>query len=381
MAPLFTHAAIARYADTMAECASSAARDLRQEQLVDITREMTRITMRIAGKALFDVDVLDEADELGKALTFAMRWVDAQTGSLPWAVRLRVASVLEARAAELPGPLAGWSRAFARALVEPIRWPNGDSRRLGEALATIERRVERMIAERRAAGLARPDLLSFLLSAQDERGSGMTDKQVRDEIVTLFLAGHETTATALAWSLYLLGKHPEAHARARAEARRLGGRAPRADDLPRLEYCLQVFKEAMRLYPPIYLFGREAATDVEIGGIGLPRGTIVLVSAHALHHRRELFPEPERFDPSRFEARAEQSRHRLSYLPFGAGPRTCIGGHFALMEGPIVLATILGRVDLELAKPTPVEPEPSATLRPKGGVPMRVTAVANRGGG
>jgi cytochrome P450 len=206
----------------------------------------------------------------------------------------------------------------------------------------------------------------------------MSDLQVRDEVVTLFIAGHETTATALAWSLYLLGKHPEAYGRARAEARSLPG-APTARvthaDLPALGYCLRVFKESMRLYPPIYFFGRQATADVTIGGYDLPRNTVVLISSYALHHRAAIWPDPERFDPSRFEPAAEEGRHRQAYLPFSAGPRTCIGNLFALMEGPIVLATILRHVDLELTSQAVIEPEAYATLRPSGGVSMRVTAV------
>jgi cytochrome P450 len=194
-------------------------------------------------------------------------------------------------------------------------------------------------------------------------------------VVTLFVAGHETTATALAWSLYLLAHHPEAHARARAEARSLGGRPATLADLPALGFCQRVFKEAMRLYPPVYLAARQTIADVSLGGYDLPRGTVCLISPFALHRRPELWPDPDRFDPSRFEPAAEEARHRQAYLPFGAGPRTCIGIHFALMEGPIVLATLLERVELALATTATVEPHPSATLRPLGGVPMRVTAV------
>ncbi len=240
----------------------------------------------------------------------------------------------------------------------------------------IDRRVDRMIADRRASGTARPDLLSMLLGARDESGNPMSDKQVRDEIVTLFIAGHETTATALAWTLYLLARHPEACARARAEARSLPGPTVQSRDLPALGYCLRVFKEAMRLYPPIYFFGRQATIDTTLGGYAIQRGQIVLISAYALHHRASIWPDPERFDPSRFEPAAEEGRHRQAYLPFSAGPRTCIGNLFALMEGPIVLATILRRVELELTSDAVIVPDSSATPRPKGGVPMRVTAVA-----
>ncbi len=260
---------------------------------------------------------------------------------------------------------------------EPIRWPGEATRTLEAALAVIERRVERMIADLRAAGAGdrRHDLLSLLLAAHDEEGGRMSDKQVRDEIVTLFVAGHETTATALAWVLYLLARHPEAYARVRAEAARLRGRRATAADLPELGYCLRVFKETMLLYPPVYIFGRQSIADVRVGPYELPRGTVVLISPYTLHRRPDLWPDPERFDPSRFEHAAEEARHRQAYIPFSAGPRTCIGNHFALMEGPIVLATLLSRLDLALATSAPVLPAGGATLRPAGGVPMRVKAV------
>ncbi len=202
----------------------------------------------------------------------------------------------------------------------------------------------------------------------------MSDEEVRDEILTLFIAGHETTASALAWALYLLGQHPEAHARARAEAEALRGRSATVADLPRLGFCLQVFKEAMRLYPPIFVIARRCLSDVRVGGYDLPRGTPIIISPWALHRRPELWPDPERFDPSRFEPAAEQARDKLAYLPFGAGPRICIGNHFSLMQGPLALATLLARLDLELSTRAAIEPEAYAALRPKGGVPMRVTA-------
>ncbi|APR81288.1 cytochrome P450 [Minicystis rosea] len=374
MAPLFTQAHIEAYADTMVEHAWSEARALREGQVVDALEEMMRITMRVAGKTLFDAEVRDEADDLTAAITIALCWADEQIGSIPWAVRLYLASLLQALAERVPASMRAHTSTLTEAVVRPIHWPTVKRRRADAALATIERRIEQMIADRRRAGLDRPDLLSLLLATHDEHGDRMSDKQVRDEIVTLFIAGHETTATALTWSLYLLGRHPEAHARAQAEARALGDRRPRAADLPSLRYCLQVFKEAMRLYPPIYLFGRQAANDVRIGDVDLPKGTIVLVSAYALHRRPELWPDPERFDPSRFEPQAEHRRHRLAYLPFSAGPRTCIGNHFAMMEGPLVLATILARVDFALGTSDPIEPRPFTTLRPWR-VPLEVTAV------
>jgi cytochrome P450 len=376
MAPLFTQAQIAGYAGTMAACAEEAVAELHAGEAFDAARMTTRVAMRIAGKTLFDAETLDEADELGVALTTALEWANTQAVSIPYAAQLFASSTIHDVAEKLPDPLRERGLALSETLVEPIRWPGEDTRALEGALAVIERRVERMIADRRAAGLDRRDLLSLLLQAHDDDDGGrMSDKQVRDEIITLFVAGHETTATALAWSLYLLGRHPEAYARARAEALPFAGRSVGLADLPALGYCLRVFKEAMRLYPPVYFFGRQAIADVRLGEYDLPRGSIVLISAYAVHHRPEIWPDPERFDPARFEPAAEEARHRQAYLAFSGGPRTCIGNHFALMEGPIVLATILGRLDLELTSQAAIEPDTSATLRPKGGVPMRVKAA------
>jgi cytochrome P450 len=374
MSPLFTHAMISGYAPTMAACAREAAAGLREGQEFDAAHLTTLIAMRVAGKALFDTDTLDETDELGAALQTALHWANETAVSMPYAAQLQVSRAVQLLSDRLPSPYQGRGHALAERLVEPIRWPGEGTRRLEAALTAIDRRVERMIADRRAAGLDRRDLLSLLLSAHDEQG-GMSDKQVRDEIITLFVAGHETTATALAWSLYLLARHPEAYAKAKAEALALGGRAATFDDLPKLGYCLKVFKEAMRLYPPVYFFGRQAIADVRIGDYDLPKGSIILISLWAMHRRPEIWPDPERFDPERFTPAAEEARHKLAFAPFSAGPRTCIGNHFALMEGPIVLATLLGRADLALARPGEILPEDSATLRPRGGVPMRVVRL------
>ncbi len=355
MAPLFTHAEIARYAAVMAECAEDAVRALRVGEVFDAARLTTHIAMRVAGKTLFDAETMDEADELGAALTEALDWVNAVSGALPYAAQLTLTAAVYGALEKISQPLAVRAQPLFEAAIDPIRWPGARTRRLEAALAVIERRVERMIADRRSAGLARRDLLSLLLAAHDDEGRRMSDKQVRDEIVTLFVAGHETTATGLAWSLYLLSRDPAAYARARAEAANLGGRSATLADLPKLSYCLQVFKEAMRLYPPIYFFGPAGHHRRPLRRVRSPARTVILISPYALHHRPEIWPDPERFDPSRFEPAAEEARHRQAYLTFSAGPRTCIGNHFALMEGPIVLATLLSRVDLEMTTPAAVE--------------------------
>jgi cytochrome P450 len=199
----------------------------------------------------------------------------------------------------------------------------------------------------------------------------MTDRQVRDEAMTLFLAGHETTSNALSWTFYLLARHPEARARMEAEIDALA-KAPTYEDLKKLPYTLAVFKEAMRLYPPAYSLGRRALHDVVIGEHLLKKGTIVIVNVIGIHRREDLWPSPERFDPERFLDDEGNQRPRCAYMPFGAGPRICIGNHFASMEGHVLLATIARHARFELTSSADVELEPLVTLRPRGGVSTRV---------
>lgn len=375
MAPMFQPQQLEHYADCMRACAEQAADTWKEGAVIDVARETTRITMSVAGRTLFDTDTFGEADELGAAITAALQFTSDQSFSglvvFQGLLRTGVVGLRE----RLPEKLRATSDDLAARLLRPILLPGERTRRIREALRFLDRRVERMIAERRAAGLTRGDLLTRLLQARDEEdGSRMSDKQIRDEILTLFIAGHETTASGLAWAFYLLSIHAEARRRVRAEVDALGGRPVTLADVPRLPYSLAIFKESLRLYPPIYAFGRQAIEDVEVGDYLVPKGTVLLISPYVVHHRRDLWPDPERFDPDRFTPEAEAARPRLAFLPFSAGPRTCIGNHFALMEGPIVLATLLQRADLDYVGDAPVEPDMLATLRPKGGIAMRVRA-------
>jgi cytochrome P450 len=204
----------------------------------------------------------------------------------------------------------------------------------------------------------------------------MADRQIRDEAVTLFLAGHETTANALAWSFYLLGRHPDVAERLAAEARAvLGGRSPTMDDLPRLPTALQVLKETMRLYPPAYMIGRQAEREVPLGPVTLRRGDTVFVNIYAMHRRADYFGAPDEFRPDRFTPEREKLLTRGAYLPFGGGPRICIGNHFALMEGQLILAALAQRLRFVPLDGREVVPEPLVTLRPKGGLPMRIARI------
>jgi cytochrome P450 len=250
--------------------------------------------------------------------------------------------------------------------------PSPTNLRNKRAVDRLDEVVYRIIRERRDRAVGRGDLLSMLLAARDENGGAMTDKQVRDEAMTLFLAGHETTANAMAWALYLIARSPDARVQVEAEIDALG-RAPSYDDLKRLPFALAALKEAMRLYPPAYIVARRATTALTIGGHRIKKNTVVFVNILGIHHRPDVWPEPHAFRPERFLGDREKHLPRCAYLPFGAGPRICIGNHFGLMEGHILLATVLRRLRLDLVGSATVEREPLVTLRPKGGLTMRAT--------
>jgi len=358
MAPLFQTASLAPYAPGMEEATRQAISAWPARGELDTFAEMVRITMTIAGRTLFDADTFDEADELGAALTTTLSWSNEAIASLTLAVQT-----------QLQGAVAGSRRVperlrtgFLHRTRQPWRWPGRRSREVSAALELINRRVQRMIDERRAAGLTRRDLLTRLLAARDEDGQPMSDAQVRDEVVTLFVAGHETTAAALSWALTLLARHPEVADAVAAEALALGPSPAWPADCARLPLTLRVIKEAMRLYPPVYMLTRQANQDVEIGGYAFPRATDILLSPYAVHRDPARWRQPERFDPDRFLPEPEGERSKMDYLPFATGPRVCLGQSFALMESQIILATLLARVRL-----APVDEderaEPSITLR------------------
>jgi cytochrome P450 len=248
--------------------------------------------------------------------------------------------------------------------------PRLQPRRYREAIAAFEALVARFLAERRRDAAERGDLFSMLLSARDaETGEGMSEAQLRDEILTIFLAGHETTANALNWTFYLLAQHPDAEARLHAELDTvLGGRTPAFADLAELKWTRMVIEEAMRLYPPAHTIARTAAGEDTIGGVRVPPGASITISMYVTHRNPNLWSEPERFDPERFTPAAVAARHRFAYLPFGGGPRICIGNGFAMAEAQVILATIAQRYRVRLAEGHAVEPVGLITLRPKSGL-------------
>jgi cytochrome P450 len=342
IAPVFVQKRIAQYAGVMTERAERLAARLRDGEEIDVSEQMMRLTLEIVGKTLFDAEVGADAEQVGVALTEVMEYVIGSVTSL------------------LPIPPA---------------IPTRKNRRIRRTVARLDEVIFRLIRERREGGEDRGDLLSMLVAARDEEDPArrMDDRQVRDEAMTIFLAGHETTANALAWSLYLLAGHPAAYDRLLEEVdAALGDRPPALADLSRLPYTLAVLKESMRLYPPAFMVGRRALRDVTLGGHRVPRKTILLVNIYGMHHSADHFHNPDAFDPGRFLGEAEKRIPRGAYLPFGAGPRVCIGNHFALMEGHLILAALGRRVRFDLVPGQEIVPQALMTLRPRHGIRMRV---------
>lgn len=372
IAPLFNPSEVAGFAACMTDAANRSAGRWREGQAVELARATTQIAMAIVGRALFDAETFDEADELGEALTVALLWANSVIGTWPMFLQLSGRRVLAAARDRLAlRPLRALFDRALDVLEMPMVYYLPGQRPIRKAVATIDRRVGRMIAVRRESGRDRNDLVAQLLRARDDDSSGaMSEKQVRDEAVTLFIAGHETTALGLAWAFHELAKEPALYAAVQSEGDRLAGWSPARGGLPPLPRSLAVFKEALRMYPPVYLVLREATEDAVIGGYALPRGTIVMVSIYGIHHNPDVYRDHERFDPDRWEPQAEAARPRAAWLPFGAGPRVCIGNHFALLEGQLVLASLARQVRFVPAGP--VHPAPSATLRPSNGMPVIV---------
>jgi cytochrome P450 len=341
--PAFHRQRIAAYGATMARYAESRRDRWHSGQAIDAHQEMMALTLAIVGKTLFDADVEHEAAEIGAALATTFE-------SFNFGFFLPFGELLE-------------------------RLPLPATIRFRKARARLDATIYRLIEERRRSPGDRGDLLSMLLIAQDTEGDGgrMTDLQLRDEAMTIFLAGHETTANALTWTWYLLSQHPEAQARMYAEIdSALGGRLPTADDLGALPFTRMVLAESMRLYPPAWIVGRRAMGPFEANGYSIPARSIVLVCQYVMHRDPRWFPNPDRFDPMRFSPQTSAERPKFAYFPFGGGPRVCIGEQFAWMEGVILLATIAQRWKLELVPNHPVALQPIITLRPKHGMKMVV---------
>jgi len=338
--PAFHRQRINSYGDIMVEYATRAIAQWKTGEQRDISKDMTRLTLEIVVKTLFNSDVSNDADHVGEMLSVLVK---------PFASQATLKWILDNR---LPTP---------------------GHRRYFNAVSQIDKIIFRIIAERRASGSDEGDLLSMLLQAQDEDGSQMSDAQLRDEVMTLFLAGHETTALALSWSWYLLATHPEAEKEFHAELEEvLGGRAPEVSDLPRLKYTEMIAKEAMRLYPPAYAIGREALEETEIGGYRVPKRTQLFAFQWVTHRDARYFERPDAFEPERWVSESMQRLPKYAYFPFGGGPRQCIGNYFAMMEIVLLLATIGQRFRFLLAQGQTVEVLPVLSLRPKNGIKVVV---------
>jgi cytochrome P450 len=341
--PAFHRERIQRYGEVMVEKAARTRERWRDGEEIDVAHEMMRLTLAVVAQTLFDADVDHEAGEIGAALTDLMLLFPL-----------------------LVHPLG---RYLLRMPFLPL------VRRFRRALARLDRTIYAIVDERRRAGVDRGDLLSMLMLATDVEGDGgaMSDTQLRDETMTLFLAGHETTANALAWTLYQLAREPEVERELHRELEAvLGGRLPAPADYPRLPYTEMVLAESMRLYPPAWGIGRYAIEDVQIGAWSVPRKGLVLVSQWVTHRDPRFWPDPERFDPLRFTPEAKASRPKMAYFPFGAGPRLCIGESFAWMEGVMLLATLAQK--WRFLRGPDVVPRPLITLRPGSRMAMKVVA-------
>jgi cytochrome P450 len=338
--PAFHRDRVASYGETMVAFTERALARWQDGQTLDAHEEMMLLTQSIVAQTLFSADVSTDAREIGEALSRIVRPFSSQA-TLKWILDNRLPT---------PGHL-----------------------RFNRAVQKIDRFVYRIISERRASGAGEGDLLSMLLRAQDEDGSGMTDRQLRDEVMTLFLAGHETTALALTWAWYLLARNPEAESALHAELGEvLGGRAPSVEDLPRLRYCEWVVKESLRLYPPAYAVGREAVRDCEVGGYRIPEGMQVFAFQWAVQRDARWYDEPEAFRPERWREEVAARLPKFAYFPFGGGPRQCIGNSFAMMEAVLILASVARRFRLRLVPGHAVELLPAMSLRPKDGVRVTV---------
>lgn len=338
--PAFHKQRVATYADVMTEYALRTSGRWLDGDTVDLSQEMMRLTLAIVGKTLFDADVESESGDVGSAMNVVMELFDTLT--MPFFEFLQ----------KLPLP---------------------QLRRFDNAREKLDRIIYRLIEDRRRSGIDRGDLLSMLLLAQDEEGdgSGMTDQQLRDELLTIFLAGHETTANALTWTWYLLSQHPEIEKKLHDELDEvLDGRPPAFQDVAHLRYTEMVLAESMRLYPPAWAVGRLSTVDCEIAGYTVPARSLVLMSQYVMHRDERFYPNPVIFDPLRWTPEARESRPQFSYFPFGGGPRRCIGEGFAWMEGVLLIATLAQQWRMQLVADHPVALKPLITLRPKHGMRM-----------
>jgi len=337
--PAFGRRSIEPYGEIMVAYTERMVATWRDGEVRDIHQDMMRLGLEIVAKVLFNVEITAETDRVSAALNTLM---ELSSGG--------------------------------RMLLPPIlrRLPTPGNLRFRHAARELDDVVYGLIRKRRANGETAGDLLHALLEVQRQGTGAMTDEQLRDEVMTLLLAGHETTAISLSWTWYLLAQHPEVERKLWSELQQvLKGKSPTPDDLPRLPYTERVVKEAMRLYPPAWAIVRNSLINSEIGGYQVPAGATIVMSQWVMHRDPRYYHEPERFNPDRWEGKATSG---LAYFPFGGGPRTCIGASFATMEAVLVLSTIAQKYQMRVAEGFPVEPIPTITLRPRHGIKVVLTS-------
>lgn len=334
--PAFHRERLAGFGEVMTRAASEMVDSWEMGKPFDFAAEMMRCTLRVVGETLLSADVTKQADHVGGALTVALEHLIHRT---------------------------------LHPLSAPEWVPTPTNRRFKRSLEELDRVVLDLIAERRKGGGPKNDLLAMLMESTDpESGEGMNDAQLRDEVMTIFLAGHETTANNLAWTMVLLGKNAEVERKMTAEAKGvLNGALPTMADVHRLPYAMYVIKESMRLYPPVWSLGRRVLEDDLVEGYLLPKGALVFICPWAIHRLPEFWENPLAFDPDRWSIEDPRRAHG-SYLPFSMGQRKCIGDTFATVEAQLILTTVLQKVKIELVPGQTFEPEPVITLRPRGGV-------------
>lgn len=335
--PMFHRKAVSGFVSTIAACTESMLEEWREKKETDAASEMMKLTFRVVGRCLFGAELGREAETVETSMHQMVLHTYHRWQSL---------------------------------LPPPASWPTPANLRFRKSLAEVDGIISRLISTQRAAPPETPNLLSMLLHSEDtETGKSLNDQAVRNEAITFLLAGHETTANALAWTLHLLCEHPQWITRIRDEfAAVCGDRAPTMEDLPKLSDTLHVFEESIRLFPPIWAMERRAVSDDEIGGYHIPRNSGVILSPYTLHRHPQFWEAPETFRPERFE-----KRDHASYFPFGAGPRFCIGSEFAFAEARVILPMILRAFDLEAVPGQAIEPEPSITLRMKNGIRVKLS--------
>ncbi|RNB87542.1 cytochrome P450 [Brevibacillus panacihumi] len=342
MQPAFHRDRIAGYADAMVRQGVELMEDWKDGEVRDIHQDMMKVTLAIITETMFGKTVKEGADKIGHAIDVGLKYVSTKATSF---------------------------------IDIPLSVPTRSNREFVESSEVLDKTIYGLIEERRKSTGNHTDLLAMLLAARDEDdGQGMTDEQVRDEVMTIFVAGHETTANTMSWIFYLLATHPEAEQKLHDELKSvLGGRLPTVEDIPNLTYVNLIISETLRLYPAAWTINREVVEPVEIGGHTYEPGDTLMMSQYVMHRQEKYFEDPDEFRPERFAGDLLKRIPAYAYFPFGGGPRICIGNNFALMEAALLLATIAQRYRLRLAEPDQkVELEPVVTLRPKNGLPMRL---------